>query len=120
MPSRNPAALAIDHTHCRAICDEIGERLRNILLREALEVPPRLLALIDKFAKLEIEEVSQLECAPSIVPSIDEMSFPQPREHFARIKQSTYLALPATNRGSISAGSRVEPKDRQMAGPSRE
>jgi hypothetical protein len=105
MPSRNAAALAIDHTHCRAICDEIGERLRDILRREALEVPSRLLALIDKLAKLEIDTVSELECAPSIVPSIDEMSFPKCREPFAPIKQSAGLALLATNRGPVSAGS---------------
>ena len=31
MPNRTSAAPALDHIHCRAICDEIGERLRDIL-----------------------------------------------------------------------------------------
>lgn len=68
MAGRKDIALAIDDTHCRAICDEIGDRLRDILKREVSEIPPRLLVLIDKLA--------QLEHAPSIVPSIDEMSLP--------------------------------------------
>jgi hypothetical protein len=64
----NPTAahLAIDPIHCRAICDEIGERLRYLLKREISDIPPHLLILLDKFADLEF--------APSIVPSMDEMS----------------------------------------------
>ena len=57
----------LDHIHCRAICDEIGERLREVLRREASEIPPQLLMLIDTFA--------QWDQGLSIVPSIDEMSF---------------------------------------------
>jgi hypothetical protein len=68
MAGRKDIALAIDETHCRAICDEIGDRLRDILKREVSEIPQRLLVLLDKLA--------QLEHAPSIVPSIDEMSLP--------------------------------------------
>jgi hypothetical protein len=77
MPNRNTATLVLDHIHCRAICDEIGERLRDVLTREALEIPPRLLVLIDKLA--------QLEQVPSIVPSFDEMSFPRCPEPFASV-----------------------------------
>jgi len=69
MAGRKDISLAIDATHCRAICDEIGDRLRYMLKREVSEIPPRLLELIDKLA--------QLEQAPSIVPSIDEMSLPR-------------------------------------------
>jgi hypothetical protein len=97
MPNRNAEALALDHAHCRAICDEIGERLRQVLKPEALEIPQRLLMLLDRLAKLEQ--------APSIVPSIDEMSFPQYPEPFARITRSIDPALPATNRKSASVGS---------------
>jgi hypothetical protein len=68
MANRKTATLALDHIHCRAICDEIGEQLRNSLRRDISEIPPRLLWLLDKLA--------QLEQAPSIVPSFDEMSLP--------------------------------------------
>jgi hypothetical protein len=93
MPSQNAAELVIDHIHCRAICDEIGDRLRDILKREASEVPPRLIGLIDKLAELERE--------PSIVPSIEDMSFAGPA---IRVKRSAEPVLPATNRLSTSVG----------------
>jgi hypothetical protein len=96
MSKRNSEALALDHAHCRAICDEIGERLRQVLKPEALEIPQRLLTLLDRLA--------ELEQAPSIVPSIDEMSFQRYPEPSARATQSTDLALPATNRKLASAG----------------
>jgi hypothetical protein len=34
--------LHIDSTHCRAICDEIGARLRAILDRASPAMPPRM------------------------------------------------------------------------------
>jgi hypothetical protein len=67
MPNRAAPVIVLDHVHCRAICDEIGERLRYDPREEASDIPPRLLALMDKLA--------QLEGMPSIVPSIEEMSF---------------------------------------------
>src|ERR1035437_2271855 len=72
MPNRNPEAIALDHAHCRAICDEIGERLREVLKPEALEIPQRLRELLDRLA--------QMEQAPSIVPSLDEISAPRRRD----------------------------------------
>lgn len=87
MAQRNAEALALDHVHCRAICDETGERLRQVLKPEALEIPQRLLALLDRLA--------ELEQAPSIVPSMDDMYFP---ESPARITRSTDPALSATSR----------------------
>jgi hypothetical protein len=93
MPNRNAEALALDHAHCRAICDEIGERLREVLKPEALEIPQRFVMLLDRLAKLEE--------APSIVPSIDEMSF----SRCLAITRSIDPALPATNRKSASVGS---------------
>jgi hypothetical protein len=65
MQKRNGEAAALDPIHCRAICDEIGERLCQILKVEA-EIPQRLRALLDK--------LDDLEPAPSIVPTIDEVS----------------------------------------------
>ena len=93
MPRQNAAELVIDHNHCRAICDEIGDRLRDVFKREASEIPARLVRLIDQLA--------ELEGAPSIVPSIEEMSFPGPS---IRVKRSADPVLPATNRLSDSVG----------------
>jgi hypothetical protein len=97
MPNRNAEALALDHAHCRAICDEIGERLRQVLKPEALEIPQRLVMLLDRLAKLEE--------APSIVPSIDEMSFSRCLEPSVQITRSIDPARAATNRKSASVGS---------------
>ena len=96
MPNRNPASM-LDPVHCRAICDEIGERLGQVLKPEASELPARLLELLDRLARLEQ--------APSIVPDIDEMSIPQSREPFASARRSADPAPTATNQRSASAGS---------------
>jgi hypothetical protein len=96
MPCRNAEALALDHAHCRAICEEIGERLRQVLKPEALEIPRRLLLLLDRLAELDE--------APSIVPPIDETSFGQRLDPAMRITRSTDPTVRATNRKSASAG----------------
>jgi len=57
----------IDSSHCRAICDEIGEHLRRILDRDATALPPRLQLLLERLAEQDLVE------APSIAPSIDGM-----------------------------------------------
>jgi hypothetical protein len=67
MPSRDALPLQIDSGHCRAICDEIGDRLRIALDREAGALPTRLQMLIDRLAELDREQ------APSIVPAMDDM-----------------------------------------------
>ena len=59
--------LQIDSSHCRAICDEIGDRLRIMLDREATVLPPRLQMLMQRLAEQDFV------LAPSIVPSIDDM-----------------------------------------------
>jgi hypothetical protein len=74
MPDRNARALMLDHKHCRAICDEVGDRLRYTLNQETSETPPRLLALIDQLARLENDAPVPLQLSPSIAPSIDEMA----------------------------------------------
>jgi hypothetical protein len=76
MPKHHAAVVMLDHTHCRAICDEVGQRLAQILTRDVLEIPPRLLALLNKLAQLEREQPARLDDAPSIAPSLAEMSFP--------------------------------------------
>jgi hypothetical protein len=85
MPNGSTTVKMLDHIHCRAICDEIGERLRDVLAREALEIPPRLLMLVDRLA--------QLDDGPSIVPSIDEMSRPLYPEPFCLDRRNRTISL---------------------------
>ena len=47
-------ALQINHSHCRAICDEIGERLREVLDRQATALPPRLQVLMLRLAAQDL------------------------------------------------------------------
>jgi hypothetical protein len=65
MSISDAAMVALDSTHSRAVCDEIGERLRDVLGRDAAEIPSHLRRLVDRLA--------ELERAPSIVPDIDDM-----------------------------------------------
>jgi hypothetical protein len=60
-PAREPT---IDSLHCRAICEEIGERLRIMLDREATPLPPRLQVLMLRLA------AQDLAASPSIAPRI--------------------------------------------------
>jgi hypothetical protein len=69
VPRIAAADLAIDQVHCRAICDEIGERLRCQLKREVTDVPPNLLRLLKRLDELEHMPVV---LAPSIIPSEDQ------------------------------------------------
>jgi hypothetical protein len=73
MPKICGANLLLDYTHTRAICDEIGWRLRAILKPDAAELPPRLLALVEKLAQQEISNDVPLVLAPSSAPSLEEM-----------------------------------------------
>jgi hypothetical protein len=68
MAGQDYAGLGFDYTHSRAICDEIGERLRDVLSREVSEIPAHLCRLVERLA--ELERVP----APSIVPSTDDMN----------------------------------------------
>jgi ATP-dependent DNA ligase len=45
--------LRLDHTHCRAICDEIGERLRETMGQESANMTPYLRRLIDRLDELD-------------------------------------------------------------------
>jgi hypothetical protein len=79
MANLTAAHLAIDPVHCRAICDEIGERLRYLLKREISDIPPHLLILLNKLADLEL--------APSMVPSMDEMSPVRTEDRTYKVKR---------------------------------
>jgi hypothetical protein len=65
--------LQIDSSHCRAICDEIGQRLRVILDGESPAMPRRLQMLLDRLAEQDLVP------APSLAPSMDDMVWPQER-----------------------------------------
>jgi hypothetical protein len=69
MLTRTGADLRIDAAHARAICDEIGERLRDMLWRQlGTELPPRLRDLMAQLEKLDDAT------SPSIVPSLDDIA----------------------------------------------
>ncbi len=55
--------------HARAICGEIGERLRFALRDDYADLPPRLRELVRRLAELDCD-------APSLVPTIEEMTRP--------------------------------------------
>ncbi|HXO68573.1 MAG TPA: hypothetical protein VN838_06385 [Bradyrhizobium sp.] len=67
MSNQKALPLQMDSGHCRAICDEIGDRLRILLDKEAGEVPQHLRLLLDRLAELDGVP------APSIVPAMDDM-----------------------------------------------
>jgi hypothetical protein len=67
MSSQNALPLQIDSGHCRAICDEIGDRLRILLDKEACGIPRSLQLLVDRLAELDGAQ------SPSIVPAMHEM-----------------------------------------------
>jgi hypothetical protein len=60
------STIQIDPAHGRAICDEIGERLRMILDREATALPPRLQVLMLRLA------AQDLAGSPAVAAAIDE------------------------------------------------
>jgi hypothetical protein len=60
--------MQIDAEHSRAICQEIGERLGELLRRDASrELPPRLQHLMERLTEAD------RETAPSLVPSLEDM-----------------------------------------------
>jgi hypothetical protein len=68
MSARTGAIVQVDAVHLRAICDEIGDRLREIMRRETSPaLPPRLNDLMQQLARADFE------LAPSIVPSLEDI-----------------------------------------------
>jgi len=66
---RTQRGLQIDSSHCRAICEEIGDRLRIMLAREMSTMPLHLQLLLDR--------LSEQEHGPSIAPSLHDMVWPE-------------------------------------------
>ncbi|WP_076867167.1 hypothetical protein [Bradyrhizobium mercantei] len=62
---REPHRIAPEHA--RAICEEIGERLRYALRGDYADLPPRLRELMDELSLQDCE-------APSLVPTMAEMT----------------------------------------------
>jgi hypothetical protein len=52
-PQDRDLTEALEPKHCRAICEEIGERLRFSLALDTSPVPMRLRRLVDQIAELE-------------------------------------------------------------------
>ena len=69
MRATKSMTMALGPRHCRAICEEIGDRLA-IALRPPTELPPRLAGLLARLALLDHD-------APSIVPDIEDMMMPE-------------------------------------------
>ena len=59
--------IRLDHIHCRAICDEIGDRLREMMGRELADMPHDLRRLVDRLR--ELDDVP----SPGIVPLIEDL-----------------------------------------------
>jgi hypothetical protein len=88
MSEKSVANIQIDQTHCRAICDEIGDRLREILRRKTAGPSPRLQYLLERLAE------SDGDFAPSVVPSIEDMTIiPNDADAPAYAEIANYIAV---------------------------
>ena len=66
MPNRiNADTLPMDHSTSGAVCDSIGERLRDVLKPSITELPPRLQELMERLHQIDVAD------APSIAPELD-------------------------------------------------
>lgn len=81
----------LDSEHCRAICDEIGARLRVVLSRDPPVLPVRLRMLMDRLA-----EQDDMIPVASIVPSMDDMACPldQSDDRTRRALVAYFRAIP--------------------------
>jgi hypothetical protein len=92
------ATSQIDSIHARAICDEIGDRLRGMLPRQASpELTPRLEELMEHLTMLDDQS------SPSIVPSLDDMTIGE--RTVAALAPAKKTAAPGieTDSGAISS-----------------
>ena len=70
--------LQIDGLHCRAICEEIGERLQIMLRPDAAELPARLQVLLDRRVEHGPHPVAHLQ--HRVGPGHEPGSLPQHRD----------------------------------------
>lgn len=62
------STIEIDSLHCRAICDEIGERLRVMLDRDASALPPRLQVLLLRLAEQDMAASPPIAAIDATMP----------------------------------------------------
>ena len=68
MPNRiNADTPPMDHRTSAAVCDGIGERLRDVLRPSVTELPPHLQELMERLHQLDTAD------APPIVPTLEAM-----------------------------------------------
>jgi hypothetical protein len=73
MLARTGVNMQMDAVHSREICAEIGDRLRELLRREATsELPIPLQHLMERLAEADRES------SPSLVPSLEDMIWQRP------------------------------------------
>ena len=66
LPPQGPHLTeALEPDHCRAICEEIGERLQHSLARDTSPLPTRLRKMVDRIAELEGN------APPSLIPDCE-------------------------------------------------
>ncbi len=58
----DPGSCSLSDVHARAICDEMGERLRVLLDRSQTPPPPRIQALL---LRLQLSELKAAVAEPS-------------------------------------------------------
>ena len=58
----DPGSCSCSDVHTRAICDEVGERLRILLDRSQTPPPPRILALL---LRLQLSELKAALAEPA-------------------------------------------------------
>jgi len=66
MADADAAVSELDSEHCRAICEEMGARLRHALPPTTSDLPVRIAELLARL-------VEQDHGAPPIVPSLEEV-----------------------------------------------
>ena len=60
----DPASCTCSDVHARAICDEVGERLRPLLDRTQTPPPPRIQALLLRLQLNELREPERRSYSP--------------------------------------------------------
>jgi hypothetical protein len=68
MTSPSPSGVRIDRLHTGAICEEIGERLRNSPTGNSTGLPPSIASLTELLGLLERFEGVECDNVPSTVP----------------------------------------------------